>query len=176
MEARAKDDGSREFLVEWEDGAEAAWVAQKYLSTEVMNDFDQGLEYGQATGIVEERKDANGEREFLVEWADGADACWIPEVDTSADMVVMWDAQVAGKNPVEAWRAFMVDKINQEKLDAQSAMAEAEGAAQMRRQIAYTQMQADNALAGGAEGAAGVAAPTGRAGANSALEAELGQL
>lgn len=80
IEARTKEDGTREFLMRWADGEEDSWVAEKHVSVEVMNDFDQGLEYAEAEEVLEERTDAEGSRELLVRWKDTREEEWVPEV------------------------------------------------------------------------------------------------
>jgi len=172
LEARTREDGTREFLCQWEDGQEDSWVAEKHVSVDVMNDFDQGLEYAVAEAVLEERTDAEGAREFRVRWADTRAETWIPEMYVSEDMVVMWEAQKAGKDPMAAWRQWMTDRLEQQRLDDERAQLEARASAMNLQQMAQVQQMAQ---AQQAREMAGVGVGAGAA-PSAALEAELGRL
>ena len=55
-EAEVLDLEQREFLVQWEEeDLEDTWVPLKHMAEDVLEDFDNGLEYAEAIRIVEKR-------------------------------------------------------------------------------------------------------------------------
>ncbi|CAG9464332.1 unnamed protein product [Pedinophyceae sp. YPF-701] len=106
-ESEEADTAGLEYLVEWEDGTDPMWVPHKHMSEEVIQDFQQGLEYAYAVKLKGRRApDGGEEEEFLVEWSDGAPETWEPRSHITEDLVVMFEAAEAGKDPMEAWRAW----------------------------------------------------------------------
>lgn len=65
LDVRKNEDGTRDFLVQWADGAEDSWVAESYLAEDVIEDYEQGLEYAEAECIVEMKRKGDA-RQYLV--------------------------------------------------------------------------------------------------------------
>ncbi|KAK9845331.1 hypothetical protein WJX81_003616 [Elliptochloris bilobata] len=82
LDDRPCENGTRDFLVKWSDGAEDSWVNQLYIAPDVVEDYDSGLEYGTASRVLRmvQRGD---EREFLIQWEDGHEDTW--ELEDHAD-------------------------------------------------------------------------------------------
>lgn len=76
----------KEYLVKFPDEAEAIWVDAKYVSEEVVADFNAGLEYAEAEEIVDVRNRGDS-RTYLVRWKDGSPDSWEPEEHVSMDLV-----------------------------------------------------------------------------------------
>eukprot|EP00955_Chlamydomonas_euryale_P054599 355892-Chlamydomonas_euryale.AAC.7 len=53
LNARRRDDGSREFLVSFEDGADDEWVDEADVAPDVIEDWDAGVEYAVAREVVD---------------------------------------------------------------------------------------------------------------------------
>jgi signal recognition particle 43 kDa protein len=87
----------REFLVQFPDEAEPVWVPEKYMSQEVMEDFDAGLEYAEAQSVVGVRNRGDS-RTYLVRWGDGYPDSWEPEEHVSADLVRLFEESQGKKN------------------------------------------------------------------------------
>lgn len=75
LAAKEAADGTRDFLVSWSDGSEPSWVGQRYVADDVIQDYDEGLEYADAEEVLEERE-GDGLREYLVRWSDGMEPSW----------------------------------------------------------------------------------------------------
>ncbi|CAL8470619.1 g10161 [Coccomyxa elongata] len=75
LKARKNENGTRDFLVKWSDGSEDSWVPQWNVANDVVEDFDAGLEYGEAERILKsvQRGDT---REYLVQWKDDYPDSW----------------------------------------------------------------------------------------------------
>ena len=96
LDARqAEEDQAREFLVQFPDEEEPAWVAAKYVSEEVAADFDAGLEYCEAESVVDVRNRGDS-RTYLVRWGDGYPDSWEPEEHVSPDLVRLFEEGRAG--------------------------------------------------------------------------------
>lgn len=86
LEGRGEGD-SKEYLVEWKDG-ERDWVKSKWVGKDLIEDYEAGLEYGVADGIVGMRMvDGEEKREFLVKWVDTEDATWEPEDNVDSELI-----------------------------------------------------------------------------------------
>ncbi len=56
------------------------WLPERDIDPELVEDFDAGLERAPAATLLDMRDNtAGGEREFLVQWSDGAPDSWEPE-------------------------------------------------------------------------------------------------
>lgn len=78
----------REYLVEWRDGGEREWVRKDWVGEDLVADFEAGLEYGVAEGVVGEREVDGGGMEYLVKWMDVDEATWEPEENVDAELVM----------------------------------------------------------------------------------------
>ena len=94
LKARTSPSGVREFLVQWPDGRDDAWVGAGDVAPDVVADFDAGLEYAAAEQLLRDRARGDG-REFLVHWADGAPDSWEAEENVAASLVAAYDAAKA---------------------------------------------------------------------------------
>jgi hypothetical protein len=65
-----EEDGLREFLVQFPDGADDEWVEEKDMAPSVVEDYDNGLEYAVAREVVDVVQ-VGTERRFKVNWSDG---------------------------------------------------------------------------------------------------------
>lgn len=83
--------GLKEYLVKFPDEDEPCWVQEKYLSEEVISDYEDGLEYAVAKEIVDVRNKGDS-RSYLIRWEDGMET-WEPEEHISApqDLVYMFE-------------------------------------------------------------------------------------
>lgn len=102
IEARGDDD-RREYLVQWTDG-EREWVKAEWVSEDLINDFEAGLEYGVAEAVWAVREVEGGgegkgkkKREFLVKWVDITDATWEPEEYVDPELIQEFEGKE--KNP-----------------------------------------------------------------------------
>lgn len=84
-------DGSKEYLVKFSDDEEPCWVQEKYMSEEVISDYEDGLEYAMAKEIIDVRNKGDS-RSYLIRWEDGLET-WEPEEHISApqDLVYMFE-------------------------------------------------------------------------------------
>lgn len=64
-----EEDGLREFLVQFPDGADDEWVEEKDMAPSVVEDYDNGLEYAVAREVVDVVQ-VGTERRFKVNWSD----------------------------------------------------------------------------------------------------------
>lgn len=79
-----------EWLVKFGDDEEPIWVDAKYVSQEVVDDFESGLEYAQAAEVVDCRQRGTM-RKYLVRWQDDYPDTWEPEEHVSPDLVAQWE-------------------------------------------------------------------------------------
>ncbi|KAI4367372.1 hypothetical protein MLD38_023116 [Melastoma candidum] len=86
MEKRGKRD-NLEYLVRWKDGGENEWVKAKWVAEDLVRDFEQGLEYAMADGVVGKRVGDDGKKEYLVKWADIEESTWEPEENVDPSLV-----------------------------------------------------------------------------------------
>ncbi|XXG59930.1 hypothetical protein AAC387_Pa04g1929 [Persea americana] len=100
MEKRGKGE-REEYLVEWRDGGRE-WVRKNWVAEDLVKDFEEGLEYGIAEGILGVRDGIEGEgegeggegveekkkkKEYLVKWADFEEATWEPEENVDPELI-----------------------------------------------------------------------------------------
>jgi signal recognition particle protein len=79
-----------EYLVKFSDEEDPVWIAEKYMSEEVISDFNEGLEYSQAKEIID-RRNKGDSRAYLVRWMDGYPDSWEPEEHVSQDLIYMFE-------------------------------------------------------------------------------------
>ena len=131
------------------------WIHERHVAAEVQRDWDEGLEYADAEAVLDVRRSSKGKaagREFLVRWADagvgggGASSSaetekesWVPESYLSPDLVVLFEAEQEGRDPVAAWQEWasgraMDARLAEEQRRAERAGAESAAAAAGRMQ------------------------------------------
>ncbi|KAK1304911.1 hypothetical protein QJS10_CPB11g02089 [Acorus calamus] len=87
-----RGEGERaEYLVGWSDGGGNEWVRKGWVAEDVVRDFEAGLEYGVAEGVVGVREGEGGRREYLVKWVDIEEATWEPEENVEAELVAEFE-------------------------------------------------------------------------------------
>ena len=86
----------REFLVKFKDEEEAVWLPEKYVSQDVIEDYESGLEYAEAEAIVDVRNRGDS-RTYLVKWGDGYPDSWEAEENVSADLIKIFEEERAAK-------------------------------------------------------------------------------
>jgi signal recognition particle protein len=65
LEKKGKGD-HLEYLVTWKDGGDNEWVKVGLIGEDLVRDYEVGLEYAVAEGVVGKRVGDDGGREFLV--------------------------------------------------------------------------------------------------------------
>ncbi|KAL4419209.1 hypothetical protein ABPG77_000603 [Micractinium sp. CCAP 211/92] len=103
-EAEKKEEGAEaaaaagpartEWLIKFSDEEEPVWVDEKYVSQEVVEDFEAGLEYAQAEAVLGCRQQGTM-RKYLVRWQDGYPDTWEPEEHVSQDLIALYEQQQA---------------------------------------------------------------------------------
>lgn len=80
------EEGEREFLVQFKDAAPDAWVPERDLAPDVIEDWDAGIERVEVTALLDVVQWGT-ERQFLVQWADGSKESWEPEESVPSELV-----------------------------------------------------------------------------------------
>lgn len=96
------DDGPTMYLVRYRDGTEDSWLPAEFLSAEVIEDFENGMEYAEAECILDVRDAADCEREYLVRWKDGQADSWESEDCISSAIVSAFEAERKEGTPDDA--------------------------------------------------------------------------
>lgn len=92
-----------EYLVKWKDGSDNEWVKAKFIGEDLVMDFEAGLEYAVAEGVVGKRLGDDGKNEYLVKWTDIDEATWEPEENVDLDLIKEFEeGQINGVGSVEA--------------------------------------------------------------------------
>jgi signal recognition particle protein len=91
----------REFLIKYGDEEEPEWVPERYVSTEVIEDFESGLEYAEAEAVVDVRNRGDS-RTYLVRWGDGYPDSWEEEENVSPDLIRIFEGSRNGAAAVPA--------------------------------------------------------------------------
>ncbi|KAM1137096.1 hypothetical protein ACFX2B_034734 [Malus domestica] len=86
LEKRGKGDRT-EYLVKWKDGGDNEWVNAKLIGEDLVADYEAGLEYAVAEGVVGKRVGDEGKPEYLVKWTDIDEATWEPEENVDPDLI-----------------------------------------------------------------------------------------
>lgn len=92
LEKRGRD-GNVEYLVKWKDGGGNEWVKAGLIGEDLVRDFEAGLEYAVAEGVVGMRDGEDGKREFLVKWTDIEEATWEPEENVDPVLIKLFEQQ-----------------------------------------------------------------------------------
>jgi signal recognition particle protein len=102
LEKRGKGD-QVEYLVKWKDGGDNEWVKASLIGEDLVRDYEAGLEYAVAEGVVGKRVGDDGKMEYLVKWTDMEDATWEPEENVDPDLIKEFEvSQLEGVGKVEA--------------------------------------------------------------------------
>jgi signal recognition particle protein len=80
----------REFLIKFSDEEEPVWMPDKYVSEEVIQDYESGLEYAEAESIIDVRNRGDS-RTYLVRWGDGYPDSWEDEENVSLDLIKIFE-------------------------------------------------------------------------------------
>jgi signal recognition particle 43 kDa protein len=81
----------REFLVLFGDDMDnPVWLNERYISEDVIEDFESGLEYAEAEEILDVRNRGDS-RTYLVRWKDGYPDTWEDEEHCSSDLVRIFE-------------------------------------------------------------------------------------
>lgn len=89
VDDKGKSVGVKEYLVKFADCDEAIWVPERYVSEEVAQDYEDGLEYAEADKIVD-RRNKGDSRSYLVAYSDGTTS-WAPEEWVSPDLIYVFE-------------------------------------------------------------------------------------
>ncbi|KAL4422282.1 hypothetical protein ABPG75_008479 [Micractinium tetrahymenae] len=81
-----------EWLIKFPDEDEPVWVEERYVSREVVEDYEAGLEYAQAEAVLDCRQRGTM-RNYLVRWQDGYPDTWEPEEHVSPDLIALYERQ-----------------------------------------------------------------------------------
>ncbi|KAJ4826911.1 hypothetical protein Tsubulata_006138 [Turnera subulata] len=91
LEKRGKGDNV-EYLVKWKDGGDNEWVRAGFIGEDLVKDFEAGLEYAVAEGVIGKRVGDDGKNEYLVKWTDIEEATWEPEENVDPDLIKEFEA------------------------------------------------------------------------------------
>ncbi|XP_012089050.1 signal recognition particle 43 kDa protein, chloroplastic [Jatropha curcas] len=90
MEKRGKGD-QVEYLVKWKDGGDNEWVKARFIGEDLVRDFEAGLEYAVAEGVIGKRVGDDGKNEYLVKWTDIEEATWEPGENVDHDLIMEFE-------------------------------------------------------------------------------------
>ncbi|KAM6541069.1 hypothetical protein CsatB_005516 [Cannabis sativa] len=97
MEKRGKGDDV-EYLVRWKDDEVNEWVKAKYVAEDLVMDYEAGLEYAVAEGVMGKRLGDDGKNEYLIKWTDIDEATWEPEENVDPDLIQEFENSQSGQN------------------------------------------------------------------------------
>ncbi|KAF6172546.1 hypothetical protein GIB67_007059 [Kingdonia uniflora] len=100
-----------EYLVRWKDGGENEWVRAGLIAEDLVKDFEDGLEYAVAEGVVGKREGEDGKREFLVKWSDTDEATWEPEENVDPDLITEFEVQSEAGQDQESLQVTTQDAV-----------------------------------------------------------------
>ena len=81
-------------MIKFYDVEEPVWLHEKYVSEEVIEDFNNALEYYEAEEIIGVRNRGDS-RTYLVRWKDDYPDSWEPEEHVSPDLVRLFEEKQA---------------------------------------------------------------------------------
>ncbi|KAL7126344.1 hypothetical protein ABFS83_14G179800 [Erythranthe nasuta] len=90
LERRGKGENV-EYLVKWRDGSDNEWVKGGVVAEDLVADFEAGLEYAVAEGVLGVREGGDGRKEYLVKWSDIEEATWEPQENVDPDLIKVFD-------------------------------------------------------------------------------------
>ncbi|KAF3434804.1 hypothetical protein FNV43_RR21890 [Rhamnella rubrinervis] len=91
LEKRGKGNNV-EYLVKWKDGEDNEWVKARFIGEDLVRDYEAGLEYAVAEGVIGKRLGDDGKNEYLVKWTDIDDATWEPEENVDTDLIMAFES------------------------------------------------------------------------------------
>ncbi|KAK9129328.1 hypothetical protein Sjap_009815 [Stephania japonica] len=97
VEKRGKGD-NLEYLVKWKDGGGKEWVRGRFVAEDLARDFEAGLEYAVAEGVVGKREGEGGMTEYLVKWTDIEEATWEPVENVDPELIKLFEEKSGGKD------------------------------------------------------------------------------
>ncbi|KAK9164641.1 hypothetical protein Syun_005543 [Stephania yunnanensis] len=74
------------------------WVRGRLVAEDLARDFEAGLEYAVAQGVVGKREGEGGRREFLVKWTDIEEATWEPEENVDPELIKLFEEKSGGED------------------------------------------------------------------------------
>ncbi|KAK9165005.1 hypothetical protein Scep_000196 [Stephania cephalantha] len=74
------------------------WVRGRFVAEDLARDFEAGLEYAVAEGVVGKREGEGGRREFLVKWTDIEEATWEPEENVDPELIKLFEEKSGGED------------------------------------------------------------------------------
>lgn len=89
-----------EYLVKWKDGEDNEWVKARFVGEDLVRDYEAGLEYAVAEGVIGKRRGDDGKNEYLVKWTDIDDATWEPEENVDPDLIMAFESGQDGNGVV----------------------------------------------------------------------------
>lgn len=89
-----------EYLVKWKDGEDNEWVKARFVGEDLVKDYEAGLEYAVAEGVIGKRRGDDGRNEYLVKWTDIDDATWEPEENVDPDLIMAFESGQGGNGAV----------------------------------------------------------------------------
>ncbi|KVH90441.1 signal recognition particle 43 kDa protein, chloroplastic [Cynara cardunculus var. scolymus] len=96
MERRGKGN-NLEYLVKWKDGGDNDWIKAKLIAEDLIKDFEEGLEYAVAEGVLGRRDGDDGKNEYLVKWTDTEEATWEPEENVDPELIKEFESGGGGQ-------------------------------------------------------------------------------
>lgn len=86
LESRVEPDGSKTYLVQFNDGRDDEWLPASMISQEVVDDFEAGLECVEAAEVLDVVQ-VNLDRKFKIRWKDDYPDSWEPEEQVPPSLI-----------------------------------------------------------------------------------------
>eukprot|EP00271_Cylindrocystis_brebissonii_P014168 TRINITY_DN35429_c0_g1_i1.p1 TRINITY_DN35429_c0_g1~~TRINITY_DN35429_c0_g1_i1.p1 ORF type:complete len:443 (+),score=89.68 TRINITY_DN35429_c0_g1_i1:287-1615(+) len=91
LDKRTVVGGAVEYLVRWSDESEDTWEPKENIGEDLIQNYEEGVEYGVALKIVEKREGKEGRVEYLVKWEDSEEDTWEPEENVEVEIVAAFE-------------------------------------------------------------------------------------